>query len=462
MVRNKSERINDLEDLTKKYPLLEKIVATDTVFWTNPKYTPNTCGKFDSIGRSDIKKAEERLARFAPYIAKTFPETVDTKGIIESPLVRIPKMQSALMNRYGHTLRGTLYLKCDNLLPISGTIKARGGIYEVLKVAEEIALRCKMLSYEDDYSKVNEDDFKKLFSKYTIVVGSTGNLALSIGTIGVALGFKVIAHMSSDAKQWKKDLLRSKGVKVIEHDFDYTEAVQSGRQDAAQDSGKIFIDDESSHDLFLGYAVAAVRLKKQLDRLKVGVDEDHPLFVYLPCGVGGAPGGVAFGLKSVFKKNVHCFFAEPTHSPAMLIGLLTGLYDQISVQELGIDNITEADGLAVGRSSKFVGNFLKRDISGVYTVQDRELYSLLRAVAQTENIRLEPSAAAGFMGPVKLLTEPAGLRYLESHKLTDKMMGAIHMVWATGGSMVPDEIMKQYYEKGNTDVYQLTKGETHV
>ena len=69
-------------------------------------------------------------------------------------------------------------IKRDDSLPIAGSIKARGGIYEVLKHAETLAIENGILSIEDDYSILAEDRFKKFFSQYTIQVGSTGNLGL--------------------------------------------------------------------------------------------------------------------------------------------------------------------------------------------------------------------------------------------------------------------------------------------
>ena len=154
--------------------------------------------------------------------------------------------------------------------------------------------------------------------------------------MGAKLGFKVIVHMSADAKQWKKEMLRSNGVTVMEYDTDYTEAVQAGREAAEKDEYSFFIDDEKSVDLFMGYATAAMRLKVQLFKNGVSVDENHPLFVYIPCGVGGAPGGITFGLKQMFGNCVHCFTVEPVQAPCLLAGLAIEKWNDISVKDLGL------------------------------------------------------------------------------------------------------------------------------
>jgi D-serine dehydratase len=86
-----------------------------------------------------------------------------------------------------------------------------------------------------------------------------------------------------------------------------------------------------------------------------------------------------------------------------------------------------------------------RLVSGCITINDDRLFRFLKALFDEENIKVEPSAAAGMIGPAMLMKTNAGRRYLEDHHLTGNMSGATHLFWATGGSMVPPEIWKAYY-----------------
>ncbi len=433
----------------EEYPLLKEIIDLKEVLWINSQYSDFEEGMEKvSLNEDNVLDAEERLNRFAPYIAKVFPETKEENGIIESPIVKIDNMKAKLEEMCGEKLLGNLLLKCDSHLKVSGSIKARGGIYEVLKRAEDLALENNIITVEDNYEKLDSDEVRAFFSNYSVVVGSTGNLGLSIGIMSAKLGFKVTVHMSADARQWKKDLLRSRGVEVIEYESDYSKAVEEGRKQAEADANSYFVDDENSQNLFLGYSVAAKRLDKQLKDMGIKVDDNNPLFVYLPCGVGGGPGGVAFGLKLLYKNNVHFFFAEPTHSPCMMIGCMTKEHDNVSVQDFGIDNITAADGLAVGRASGFVGKTLEKLMSGCYSITDENMYRLLTIMADSEDIFLEPSALAGVSGIVDILTSEEGKKYLKDNNLEDKIENINHIAWATGGSMVPKDMMDEYYNKG--------------
>ena len=386
--------------------------------WMNPNVgSAETALAALPLTRTDVDDAEARLERFAPFIKKVFPETAADRGLIESPLTELENMRAWLNENEGAQLAGKLFLKRDSDLPVAGSVKARGGCYAVLKHTEDLALANRLVETRDDYSVFATRAFRDFFSQYELHVGSTGNLGLSIGIMGAAFGYKVTVHMSADARQWKKDLLRAKGVMVLEYGADYSYAVQKGRERAAEDPRSYFIDDENSVDLFLGYAVAARRLKAQFAEQDVTVDDEHPLLVYIPCGVGGAPGGICFGLKQEFGDAAHVYFAEPVEAPCMLLGL------------------------AVSRPSGFVGETVKEIVGGGFTVSDGRLFNDLHALHETEGLFVEPSACAGFAGAVELskMTD-----YLESSGLGAHWENAAHIVWATGGALVPEGEREKY------------------
>ncbi|WP_439425363.1 D-serine ammonia-lyase [Oenococcus alcoholitolerans] len=421
--------------LIARHAQIKDLMEEKPIFWRNPDY-----GKTAELpfSKADIFDAVARWDRFAPYIAEVFPETAASKGIIESPLIRIDKMQKKWELDNDQNLSGKLFLKADSQLPISGSIKSRGGIYEVLKFAEHIAMTRSDLTYLDDYRILASEKYRKIFANYGVIVASTGNLALSVGIAAAKFGFKTTVYMSHDARQWKKDKLRANGVEVKEFDTDFSDVIPKAREDAGKDPNIHFVDDEGSSDLFLGYAVAAVRLQKQLKDNGILVDKDHQVVVYLPAGVGGSPSGVAFGLKMIIGPYIHAVFCEPTHVPSVTLGMMTKLNERISVYDIGLDGLTAADGLAVGRPSRLAGKVMRTLLFGSVTFNDDDIYRYLAELLDTQKIVVEPSAAAGFTGIEPIVkNEPAF-----------NNVNTAHIVWSTGGDMMPESEREADYKIG--------------
>jgi len=392
--------------------------------WCNPALQPAA----EVLARSplhwnDVEQAIARWRRFAPLLAILFPELRATGGHIDSSLLPADA-------QFAHAVLGgpgRVGIKADHDLPVTGCIKARGGVYEVLWYAEQVA---RQAGLREDTAVLAGPAWRELFSTHTVVVGSTGNLGYSVGVMARALGLAAEVHMSSDAKAWKKDRLRRIGVEVVEHAGDYTAAVQSARKSSEKRPRCHFVDDESSVHLFLGYATAALDLHRQLDAAHLRVDAAHPLVVYLPCGVGGAPGGLTFGLKHVFGDAVQCVFVEPVEAPCMLVQLASGESRAVSVYDVGRTNRTIQDGLAVASASLFAAGMVRHLVAGIVTVTDAQSLEWVKRTWEDAGLRIEPSAAAAMA---------AVAPWCEANPAFDPA-SATHLVWTTGGGLLPDEV----------------------
>ena len=413
--------------------LAAALSARAPLLWLNPERSQRTSTTPEDAG---IAEAAGRFTRSQHLLVRLFPDRAEG-GIIDSPLLRVPRLQQAL--GIDGLLDGQVFLKADHALPIAGSVKARGGFHEVLAHAEALVLEHRLCEAGADLELLALPKARKLFASRTIAVGSTGNLGLSIGMLASALGFKAVVHMSGDAKAWKKDALRRCSVRVVEHSGDYASAVEAGRHECRADPNAYFVDDENSPLLFMGYAAAARQLAVQLAAAGRTPSAERPLFVYIPCGVGGAPGGIAFGLDRLFGPHVHCFFAEPVGSPCMLVQMAAGTERPVSVYDIGLDNRTEADGLAVPRASMLVASAMKPVLAGVFTVTDEQMFDGVLQAWDTERLKIEPSAAAGFGGPRWIRNNEHGARYVESAGLESSMPASSHVLWTTGGAQLPGE-----------------------
>lgn len=431
------------ESLASQYSSLPAgVMQRQPLLWLNPGYDAGSDGTAVAL---DPAVAEARFARCAGLLEQVFPELRANAGQLDSPLTPIPRFRDLIF--HGESA-GAWLLKRDDALPVAGSVKARGGFHEVLSLAERIGTEEGLLRDDTDRRVLASPRGRAILGRHTLAVGSTGNLGLGIGLIGAGLSLRAVVHMSADAKEWKKQRLRKHGIDVVEHSGDYAAAVAAGRAIAQADPMMHFVDDEHSEALFLGYAAAARELQTQLRAAGRLVDADHPLFVYLPCGVGGAPGGILFGLKRLFGRHVHGFFVEPTASPCMLVQLACGVRHPVSVYDVGLDNRTEADGLAVGLASPLVAPLIEPLLSGVFTADEPIFYGDAWRLENAENIYVEPSAATGLRGPAWVLDSPLGRAYLQRHGLESVMDQASHVIWSTGGSLVPEAIRQEFRERG--------------
>jgi len=87
-------------------------------------------------------------------------------------------------------------------------------------------------------------------------------------------------------------------------------------------------------------------------------------------------------------------------------------------------------------------------LDGYYTLSDEEMFALLYLMQSTQGIALEPSALAGAPGFARVLQDRA---YRQRVGLDGAgCANATHLIWATGGGMVPEAEMDKYIVAGHT------------
>lgn len=61
-----------IDQLKQQFPLIETLQAYQETFWFNPhRYPLNEALAKVCLTEQDVKEAEARLARFAPYLARS-------------------------------------------------------------------------------------------------------------------------------------------------------------------------------------------------------------------------------------------------------------------------------------------------------------------------------------------------------------------------------------------------------
>lgn len=441
--------------------VLKKLQRSDTVCIINPHHSNELHDiEKQSITRADIQEARELLDRAKPLFRNLWPDDKtleDWEGLIESPLTPAQALRKEMDGT------GTWLLKRDDDLPVAGSIKGRGAFFAVLEHAETLAIAKGLITKGQDLSSLSSDEARAIFREYKIAVGSTGNLGMGIALLAAALGFDATVYLSEEAADWKKERLTDKGCKVFEHDGNFKEALQKGRDDCAaaneaKPASAYFVDDEDSKALSVGPTVAGLRMKEQLESQGIKIGADHPLFVYIPTGVGGGPSGVLRGLVDAFQdeglhQHIHGILVQPKQCASVLARMSIPDKDNqqpVDVYHLGLDNKSpRGDGMAVPQASELAFGNLQVNAAGAMTVSDEDMLKNTARLHKTEGIIIETTAAASINGP-KWCASKAGHEYIRKNGMEKAMPNAVHVMWFTGGGKVPEatkaDILRDAYE----------------
>lgn len=176
--------------------IFDALLIGQGAVWRNPAPVALVV---EEAERARIETAAQRFARFAPLLRRLFPDK-GWDGVIESALLDYAQPSAGLP---------TLRVKADHDLPMTGSIQARGGVYELLTSIERIAGDEALLERGDGLEKLLEPEEQPVRNLHSVAVASTNNLGYCVGLVARAIGLAAEIHVSSDAKAWKVDRLRA-------------------------------------------------------------------------------------------------------------------------------------------------------------------------------------------------------------------------------------------------------------
>ena len=87
---------------------------------------------------------------------------------------------------------------------------------------------------------------------------------------------------------------------------------------------------------------------------------------------------------------------------------------------------------------------------GIYTVDDRTLFARLAQLisSEGEDSFMEPSSCAALDGPRHLVWLAKNGNEKEKLFAQSLLQNCIHIVWATGGALVPEDEREKFIERG--------------
>jgi threonine dehydratase len=298
----------------------------------------------------------------------------EAAGWLSGQVVRTPVIRAASLDRIAGV---RIWLKAENL-QVTGAYKARGALRAVGRVATEGRTA-------------------------GVIAQSTGNHALAVAMAARRYGLAATLVLPTDAAPGKVTKARASGATVVLAGTTLSDrlAVVEGLHAS---TGHAVIDPYDHPDVVAGQGTATLELIQDAGRLDA---------VVVPVGGGG---GVAGACLAVDGEPIEVYGVEPAGCDSLRRSLAADR--QVTVEPAP----TLADGLRPSCVGRLPFQIARERIAGVVEVDDEAIADALRLALFHAHLLVEPSAAAGLAGALRLAAE---------HAFTD--IGVV----LTGGNVEP-------------------------
>jgi threonine dehydratase len=226
-----------------------------------------------------------------------------------------------------------------------------------------------------------------------VVAFSSGNHAQAVALAARLLGVDATIVMPSDAPTSKVEATRSYGGRIVSYDRCREDREKIARR-LADERGSAVIPPYDDPEIIAGQGTAAAEL----------IEEAGPLDSLFVClGGGGLLSGSALAAKAL-SPGCAVYGVEPEAGNDGQQSFRQGSIVRIPVPA------TIADGAQTQSLGRCAFEIIRRDVSDVLTVTDRELIDCLRFFATRMKIVVEPTGCLSFAGARSIAGRLAGQR----------------------------------------------------
>lgn len=302
-------------------------------------------------------------AAVAPWIDKINLAAIErARDELGERIVTTPLVRSELPVGLKHLGRDTeLFLKLE-LMQRSGSFKVRAAFLNMLSL-----------------SPIQRDE--------GVVAASAGNHAVAVAYVAKVLGCTAKLVIFGEPNERRRRLCAHYGAEIVVANspadaFDRVESI-------AATEGRTPIPPFEGLGVALGTATIGLELSRQVPRLDA---------VIVPVGGGGLAGGLSTAVKAHWPE-CDVYGVEPFGAPTLQRSLVVGRPQTLDRIE------TIADSLGAPRAMPFSFELCRRNIKSIELVQDSDLKSAMRLLAEDFKLAVEPAGAAAMAGLMGTLGE---------------------------------------------------------